>query len=107
MIRFIFSAIFMLLGLAIFTIAVIGNFKYSHVLNRMQVSAIADTLGATFVVLSLIIANGFDILGIKLIMTIAFMWFVNPVSSHFLAKAEIISDDKISEKCEVRKNDSV
>ncbi len=107
MIRFIFSAVFMILGLIICTIAVIGNFKYSHVLNRMQVAAIADTLGATFIIVSLIIANGLDILGLKLVLVLAFMWFVNPVSSHFLAKAEIITDEKITEKCEVKKNDSI
>ena len=101
MIRFIISSIFMLVGLAIIFVTLIGNFRFGFVLNRMQVGAVADTFGALFVVIALVIAKGFDIITLKLVMTIIFMWFANPVASHFLAKTEIISNEKIMEECEV------
>ncbi len=107
MIRFIISAILMVLGLCVFTLSVYGNFKYSFVLNRMQVASISDTLGALFIISSIITYTGFSVLGLKLILVIAFLWFANPVASHFLAKTEIISDEKISEKCEVVDNDLI
>ncbi len=105
MIRFVLSAIFMLIGLIVITISVYGNFKYSYILNRMQVASISDTLGAMFIILSLLLYTGLDILGIKLILVIAFLWFANPVASHFLARTEIVSDDEITDKVEVIDND--
>ncbi len=107
MINFIISAILMILGLIVLTISVIGNFKYSFVLNRMQVASVSDTLGAMFITLSIIVYTGLTVLGLKLILVIAFLWFANPVASHFLAKTEIISDEKITEKCEVVDNDLI
>ncbi len=107
MIKFIISAILMLLGLATLTLSVYGNFKYSFVLNRMQVASISDTLGALFIISSIIVYTGFSTLGLKLMLVIAFLWFANPVASHFLAKTEIIVDEKIKEKCEVIDNDLI
>ncbi len=107
MISFIFSFIFMILGFFMLGVSIFGNFKYSFVLNRMQVASISDTLGALFIIIALVIYTGFSILGIKLILVLTFMWFANPVASHFLAKSEIISDDKIQEKCEVVDNDLI
>ena len=44
MIRFIISAVFMLLGIFVIFTAMVGNFRFGYVLNRMQVGATADTL---------------------------------------------------------------
>ena len=104
MISFIFSAVFMICGLIVLTAAV-SNFRFNYILNRMQASSISDTLGAFLIIMSIIIANGFDGVSLKLILVIAFLWFANPVASHFLAKTEIISDEDISKKCEVVNND--
>ena len=101
MIRFIISAVFMLLGIFVIFSAMVGNFRFGYVLNRMQVGATADTLGAFFIISSLIVAGGFNATSIKLVMMVAFLWFANPVSSHFLARTEIISNEKITQECEV------
>ncbi len=107
MIRFLFSAIFMISGLVIFTTSVVGNFRCGYILNRMQAASISDTFGAMLIIISLIIANGFDITSLKLLLVMLFLWFANPVASHFLARTEIISDEKITEKCEVVHNDYI
>ncbi len=107
MIRFLISASFMILGLLVFTISVFGNFKYAYVLNRMHIASVSDTLGVLFVILSLLVANGFDILSLKLVLILGFLWFTNPVSSHFLSKTEIIQDDDIKEKAEVVNDDYI
>lgn len=101
MIRFILSAALILLGLFIFLTSAIGNFRFAFILNRMQVSANADTLATSAVLAGLIVANGLDVLSAKLVIMMLFMWFANPVSSHFLAKTETIVNDKITEECEV------
>ncbi len=107
MIRFVLFTICMFLGMALFTASVVGNYRYGYVLNRMQAGSISDTLGAMLIIIALIIANGFDITALKLILVILFLWFANPVASHFLAKTEIISDEDIREKCEVVHNDHI
>ena len=107
MIRFTISAALMLLGIFVIFSAMVGNFRFGYVLNRMQVGATADTLGAFFIISSLVMVSGFTATSIKLVMMIAFLWFANPVSSHFLARTEIISNEKITQECEVVSHDSI
>ena len=107
MIRFIISAVFMLLGIFVIFSAMVGNFRFGYVLNRMQVGATADTLGAFFIIAALVVASGLNAISVKLVMMIAFLWFANPVSSHFLARTEIISNEKITQECEVVSHDSI
>ncbi len=107
MIRFVLSAVFMVAGLIVFTASVVGNFRFSYILNRMQASSLCDTLGTLLIIISLVIANGFDVTSLKLGLMVLFLWFANPVSSHFLAKTEIISDETIKEKLEVVHHDDI
>ena len=101
MIRFIIAAIFIIAGVIVIASAMVGNFRFGYVLNRMQVGATADTLGTMLVILGLIIINGINTISLKLVVMILFMWIANPVQSHFLARTEIISNEKITEECEV------
>ena len=107
MIRFIISAVLMVLGIFVIFTAMVGNFRFGYVLNRMQVGATADTLGAFFIIAALVVASGLNATSVKLVMMIAFLWFANPVSSHFLARTEIISNEKITQECEVVSHDSI
>ena len=101
MIRFIIAAIFIIAGVIIIASAMVGNFRFGYVLNRMQVGATADTLGTMLVIVGLIIISGINTISLKLVVMILFMWIANPVQSHFLARTEIISNEKITEECEV------
>ena len=107
MIRFIISAILMLLGLFVVFTAMVGNYRFGYVLNRMHVCATSDTLAAFFIISSLIVASGFNATSVKLLLMVAFLWFANPVASHFLAKTEIITNEKITEEVEVVYHDSI
>ena len=101
MIRFIIAAIFIIAGVIIIASAMVGNFRFGYVLNRMQIGATADTLGTMLVILGLIIISGINTISLKLVVMLLFMWIANPVQSHFLARTEIISNEKITEECEV------
>ena len=79
MIRFIISAVLMVLGIFVIFTAMVGNFRFGYVLNRMQVGATADTLGAFFIIAALVVASGLNATSVKLVMMIAFLWFANPV----------------------------
>lgn len=101
MIRFIISASFILFGISIFVISALGNYRYAYILNRMQVSANADTLATSSIVFGLIVCCGFTLTSLKLIIMLLFLWIANPVASHFLAKTNVLLNKNIKEECEV------
>ncbi len=107
MIRYIISALFIVMGIVVLAAAMVGNFRFGYVLNRMQVGATSDTLGAALIIFGLIVASGIGATTVKLVVMVAFLWFANPVSSHFLARTEIISNENITKECEVVRHDSI
>ncbi|MBR5873812.1 MAG: monovalent cation/H(+) antiporter subunit G [Oscillospiraceae bacterium] len=107
MIKYILSAIFIVMGIVVLATAMVGNFRFGYVLNRMQVGATSDTLGAALIIIGLIIVSGFNATTVKLIVMVMFLWFANPVSSHFLARTEIITNENIMQECEVVRHDSI
>ena len=107
MIRTIISVLLILAGLNVIITALIGNFRFSYVLNRMQVAATADTLGAILILLGLIVKIGFSIITLKLVIMIILFWIASPVASHFLARTEAISNENILDECEVVRHDNI
>ena len=57
-IRFVLSALFLLLGLFVLVSGVLGVFRFRQTLNRIHAAALIDTLGIASVFLGLIIAEG-------------------------------------------------
>ena len=73
MIRFIIAAIFIIAGVIIIASAMVGNFRFGYVLNRMQVGATADTLGTMLVILGLIIISGINTISYDRVFDCGFM----------------------------------
>ena len=88
-IRFIAGAAFLLIGMFLFLVELIGAFRFKYVLNRMHAAAIGDTLGIGLSLLGLIIMNGLNFTSLKLFLVILFLWFSSPTSSHLIAKLEV------------------
>ena len=107
MLRLILSAIFIFAGVNVIITALVGNFRFNYVLNRMQVGATADTMGAILVLIGLVIKAGWSMISLKLFIMIIFFWVASPVSAHFLARTEIISNENIMQECEVVRHDSI
>lgn len=93
-IRFLIGAAFILCGLIIFIIELIGVFRFKYVLNRMHAAAMGDTLGIGFCLLGLIVLNGFTFTSLKLLCVIIFLWISSPVSSHLIARLEVTTDEE-------------
>lgn len=98
--RFLVAAGFIIGGLIVSAIATFGLFKFKFVLNRMHAAAMNDTLAIMFVLLGLIVMNGFNALSLKLLLIIIFLWFASPVSSHLIARLEVAVDKRVKEECE-------
>lgn len=95
-IRFLAGAAFLLTGIAIFVIELIGVFRFQYVLNRMHAAAMGDTLGIGCCLLGLIIMNGLNFTSLKLFLVIIFLWFSSPVASHLIARLEVTTDENES-----------
>lgn len=93
-IRFLIGALFLLAGMSIFVVEMIGVFRFKYVLNRMHAAAMGDTLGIGFSLAGLIIMNGFNFTSLKLLFVIVFLWFSSPASSHLIARLEVTTDEE-------------
>ena len=93
-IRFLAGAAFLLCGLGIFAIEMVGIFRFKYVLNRMHAAAMGDTLGIGFSLLGLIIMSGWNFTSLKLFLVIVFLWFSSPTSSHLIARLEVTTDEE-------------
>lgn len=101
-IRFTLTAVAIVLGLISFTGAVIGNWRFGFIMNRMHAAGIGDTMALFLVTAGIIISStsGMDIL--KLIMLVAFLWTTSPVSSHFLSQLEYYTNPRLDDEVERR-----
>lgn len=92
--RTVLAAIFILLGIIVFLIEIIGVNKFNFILNRMHAAAMGDTLGLMSCLLGLIIYSGFNFTSVKLFLVIVFMCFSSPVSSHLITNLEVETNEK-------------
>lgn len=92
--RTVLAAIFILLGIIVFLIELIGVNKFNFILNRMHAAAMGDTLGLMSCLLGLIIYSGFNFTSVKLLLVIVFMCFSSPVSSHLITNLEVETNEK-------------
>ena len=94
-IRFWIVAVFLAAGILCFVLEVVGIFRFGYVMNRMHASGIGDTMGLLFIVLSLMIASGWNITTLKLLLLIIFMWLTSPTSTHLLSMVEMRTNPHI------------
>lgn len=92
-IQFLVGAGLILCGVFIFTIEMIGVFRFKYVLNRMHAAAMGDTLGIGFSLVGLIIMSGLNFTSLKLFCVIIFLWFSSPASSHLIARLEVTTNE--------------
>lgn len=98
-IRFCLVVFFVLFGVSIFFLEIFGVYRFSFVLNRMQIAATGDTLGIGSCLVGLMIANGWNAATAKMAFVIVFLWFASPVSSHVIARLEYTTDDELLDNC--------
>ena len=100
-IRFVFGVGMLLVGLGIFLLQVFGVFKFKYVLNRMHAAAMGDTLGIGISLTGLIILSGFNFTSLKMALIIVFLWLASPVSSHLIARLEVVTNEHLEAHCEL------
>lgn len=100
-VRLIIGGALLISGLIIFLIELYGIFHLHYVLNRMHAAAMGDTLGISFSLVGLMILSGFNFTTLKIALIVVFLWFASPVSSHLLAKLEVITNENLKKHCRI------
>lgn len=103
--RFLVGTICLIVGVSVFIIQMIGIFKFKYVLDRMHAAALGDTLGIGSCLVGLMLLSGFNFTTLKLGLILVFLWLASPVSSHLIARLEMITNEKLEEKCEIPQGD--
>ena len=98
--RLIAGGALLLSGLIIFLIELYGVFHLKYVLNRMHAAAMGDTLGISFSLVGVMIFSGLNFTTLKMMLIVIFLWLASPVSSHLLARLEVVTNEKLENHCQ-------
>ena len=93
-VRFVFGAVFLIIGLLSCIVGVIGVFKFKYAANRMHAAAINDTLGISLCMLGLSVLAPDIASALKMILVIIFFWISAPVASHLLCRLEVETNEE-------------
>lgn len=96
--RFILCALLMGLGLIFEICAVIGVFRFHYVLNRMHAAALGDTMGIFLMMLGLAVANGWNVLSLKLVLLAILFWIASPVAGHLIGRLELVTNEDLEQE---------
>lgn len=100
-VRFYIGAAFLTGGLLTFALELLGVFRFRYVLNRMQIAATGDTLGIGFSLIGLMIMSGWNFTTLKFLLIMMLLWLSSPVSSHMLARLEVMTNPNLAAHCEL------
>ncbi len=95
------SALLMVTGLFLMLSAVIGQYRFQYVLNRMHAASMGDSMGLGLVLLSLCLASGDGWLIAKYLLVILFVWLTSPTAGHLIARLEIATDSQYQDEMEM------
>ena len=98
--RFGIAALLMAGGLFFMVVAVVGVFRLRYSMNRLHATALAETMGFLLCVASLIVAFGFSLGSLKLLTAVVFMWITCPLSSHLIARLQLLLETAPQEHME-------
>ena len=67
----------------------------------MHAAATGDTLGIGTCLVGLMVLSGLNFTTMKMALIVIFLWLASPVSSHLIARLEVVTNEKIENYCEV------
>ncbi len=105
MLRFILGLAFIIMGLLVFVIQLIGVYKFKYVLNRMHAAGMGDTMGLSLCLIGTMFLYGFSAASLKVALVIAFLWLASPVSSHLISRLEVTTNEHLEDYCKVEKEE--
>lgn len=106
-IRFILSALLTIAGLFVLLSGIVGVYRFKYALSRIHAGALMDTGGIVLMLLGVIIALGFTLTSLKMLLIIGLLWLASPVSGHLIGRMEITINDELEKDMMVLDNEMV
>ncbi len=103
--RFILGVAFILMGLLVFVIQLVGVYKFKYILNRMHAAGMGDTMGLSLCLIGTMFLYGWGFTTLKIALIAAFLWLASPVSSHLIAHLEVTTNDHLEDYCKIEKEE--
>ena len=82
----ILSGFFIACGVVALLIGSLGLLRLPDVYCRIHAVGMLDTAGASFIILGMIIHEGFTLVTVKLVLIGVFMFFTSPIATHAVAQ---------------------
>ena len=82
----IFSGFFIACGIGALLIGSLGLLRLPDVYCRIHAVGMIDTAGASFIILGMIIHEGFTLVSVKLVLIGIFLFFTSPIATHAVAQ---------------------
>ena len=81
-----FSGFFIGCGVVALLIGSLGLLRLPDVYCRIHAVGMIDTAGASFIILGMIIHEGFTLVSVKLVLIGVFLFFTSPIATHAVAQ---------------------
>ncbi len=104
-VRFIIGVTFILMGLLVFVLQLIGVFKFKYILNRMHAAGMGDTMGISLCLIGTMFLFGWSFTSLKIALIVAFLWMASPVSSHLISRLEVTTNEELEKYCRIEKKE--
>ena len=82
----ILSGFFIACGIGALLIGSLGLLRLPDVYCRIHAVGMIDTAGAGFIILGMVIHEGFTLVAVKLVLIGVFMFFTSPIATHAVAQ---------------------
>ena len=82
----ILSGFFIACGVVALLIGSLGLLRLPDVYCRIHAVGMIDTAGASFIILGMIIHQGFTLVTVKLVLIGVFLFFTSPIATHAVAQ---------------------
>ena len=82
----ILSGFFIACGVVALLIGSLGLLRLPDVYCRIHAVGMIDTAGASFIILGMIVHEGFTLVTVKLVLIGVFMFFTSPIATHAVAQ---------------------
>ena len=102
---FLLGVAFIIMGLLVFVIQLVGVFKFKYVLNRMHAAGMGDTMGISLCLIGTMFLFGWSFTSLKIALIVAFLWLASPVSSHLISRLEVTTNEELEKYCKVEKEE--
>lgn len=94
--RIILGTVFLIAGLIVFFLEILGLFKFKYIMDRMHAGAMGDTMGIFLCLAGLCFYSGFNFVTAKIVLVVLLFWLASPVTSHMTALLEVYTNQRLN-----------